>query len=384
MIPIENIKRNYGKEVALILLCCRVFLKTARSSELSIFVEQNPPDWQTVYELSKIHRIRPVVYETVISDNSNFRFKDQLKHFFLNHSLHAFRCQQKAARMISLMKQHNIPVQLYKGIHLSQLLYNHLSIREFGDMDFIVRKKDIPRLVSVLKENGYKIEGEELFVRSQKDYLAHQKDVICYERTPDGTFLYEFHYRPVGSYLAMNISFEDMLPSKWQIGDEFSNCDYLPLITLNHGLSDLYPSLRCMMDIAVLMQKCTHDTQYRLEQKLGGYYALNGSLVKQLLGVNSNGFSFQTNQNLIAALGEKIIHRLLKKKAAKRVPTSAILKASFLLRKTVSEKLKLTKAIIKYILTPNYNDTPQTQFKYKWMYIISRPLRLLQHAKRHV
>ena len=385
MIPIQDIQQKYGTEMALVLLCCRVFLKTEKSTALGSFIEQHPPDWQTVYELSKTHRIRPIIYETVIAaDHLNARFKQQLKQFFLNHSLHAFHCQQKATRMISLMKQHNIPVQLYKGIHLSQQLYNHLSIREFGDMDFIVRKEDIPRLVPVLKENGYKIEGEELFISSQENYLAHQKDIICYDRTQDGTFLYEFHYKPIGSYFATNISFGDLLPPYWKIGHEFSACDYLPLLTVNHGLVDLYPSLRCMTDIAMIMQKCMQDQHYRLDQKLSGYYGLNAYVVKQLFNIDSTTLPFQKDQKFITSLGKKIIQRLLKKNKPGRVPTSAILKASFLLRNGVSEKLKLIKAIIKYILTPNYNDTPQKQFKYKWMYLISRPLRLIQHAKRHV
>ncbi|MGC4231532.1 MAG: nucleotidyltransferase family protein [Niabella sp.] len=385
MIPIQDIQQKYGTEIALVLLCCRVFLKTEKSLVLGSFIEQHPPDWQTVYELSKIHRIRPIVYETVIAaDHLNAQFKQQLKQFFLNHSLHAFHCQQKATRMISLMKQHNIPVQLYKGIHLSQLLYNHLSIREFGDMDFIVREEDIPRLVSVLKENGYQIEGEELFTSFKEGYLARQKDVVCFADTPEGTFLYEFHYKLAGPYLSMNISFEDLLPPNWQIGDKFSGCDYLPLVTVNHGLTDLYPSLRCMMDIAVLIQKCTANQYYRLDQKLGGYYALNAYITKRLFNIDSSTLPFQRNQKLITSLGRKITHRLLKKKEAERIPTSAILKASFLLRNGVSEKLKLIKAAIKYMLTPNYQTAPAAQFKYRWRYMLFRPLRLWQYVKRHV
>src|SRR5690606_24729247 len=252
MIAIKNIQQNYGKEIALLLLCCRVYLKTEKPDVLETFIAQNTPDWDIVYELAKIHRIRPLVYETMaLADNIHAPLKDQLKRFYLDHSLHAFRCQQKASLMISLMQQHDIPVQLYKGIHLSQSLYDHLSIREFGDMDFIVRKEDIPRLVTVLKENGYTMEGEALFIDSEKDYLAHQKDVICYDKTPEGRFLYEFHYSPVGSYLAMYISFEDILPPYWKVGEDFSSGDYLPLITINHGVVDLYPSLRCMTDMAM-------------------------------------------------------------------------------------------------------------------------------------
>ncbi len=385
MIPIQDIQQKYGTEMALILLCCRVFLKTEKSTALGSFIEQHPPDWQTVYELSKTHRIRPIIYETVIAaDHLNARFKQQLKQFFLNHSLHAFHCQQKATRMISLMKQHNIPVQLYKGIHLSQQLYNHLSIREFGDMDFIVRKEDIPRLVTVLKENGYKIEGEELFISFKEDYLARQKDVVCYADTPEGTFLYEFHYKLTGPYLSMDIFFEDLLTPNWQIGDEFSGCDYLPLVTVNHGVADFYPSLRCIIDIAVLMQKCTTNQHYRLIQKLGGYYALNAYIVKQLFNIDSNQLPFQRNQKLITSLGEKITHRLLKKKETGRVSTSSILKASFLLRDGLSEKLKLIKAAIKYMLTPNYQTAPAKQFKYRWLYTLFTPQRLWQYIKRHV
>ncbi len=385
MISIEHIKQNYSKEVALLLICCRVFLKTAKSSELVLFIEQHQPDLQAVYELAKIHRIRPVVYETLAAaDSLSPQLKDQLKQFLLNHSLRSFQCHQKAASMVSLMQQHSIAIQLYKGTHLSQLLYNHLTIREFGDIDFMVRKEDIPRLITVLKETGYQIEGDELLMKSQDDYLSHQRDVICYETTPAGTFLYEFHYKPIGSYLAMDISFGDMLPPNWQIGKEFSACDYLPLITTNHGLVDLYPTLRCMMDIAMLLQQCSESRHYRLCQQLGGYYALNMYIVQQLLNVKTSDLPFPTNSSRTVWLGQKIIRRMLTRKGSERIPTSAIWGTSFLLRAGVHNKLKLLRALINYILTPNYNDAPESRFKYKWLHTISRPIRLFQNAKRHI
>lgn len=386
MIPIEEIKKESGKEIALLVFCCRVFLKTASPSELSLFIEKCNPDWNMVYELAKIHRIRPIIYETINSAGIlNDQVQNQLKSFLLKQNLHAFHCQQRAKEIISLAKASDIPIQLYKGIHLSQRLYNHISIREFSDIDFIVKEEHIAQLISVLKQAGYKIEGEDLFYQSPSRYLAQNKDVICYHNTAYGSFLYEFHYKPIGSYLGINISFEDLLPASWRIEKEFSACDYLSLLTVNHGLIDLYPNLRCITDIASIMQKCVNGGQYyRMPKRLEGYYALNAYLVKQFFNINSSDIITYTNVVLIRKLGEKIIRRLLKRKEAGRIPTSTILKASFLLRKGFSEKLKLSLASLKYILAPNHNDIEDIELKYKWMYIFYRPFRLLQNAKRHI
>lgn len=385
MIFIQDIQQNYSKEIALLVLCCSVYLKTAKPSELKVFIEKNDLNWDTVYALAKMHRIRSVVYETLVNvDDLNIHFKDQLKKFYLKHSLYAFRCQQKAEELISTLKKHEIPIQLYKGVHFSQLIYNHLSVREFGDIDFIVKKEHIPRLVTILKQSGYTMEGEELFTDSVDDYLSHQKDVICFDKTPEGIFLYEFHYKPIGSYLAMNISFEDLLPSHWKIGEAFSASDYLPLITVNHGLVDLYPNLRCMLDIALLLQQSPAAHHYKQKQKLSGYYALNAYLVKNLFNIEYTEIFVHPNPHLIASIGKKIIDRLLKKKEIGRVPTSTIIKVSFLLREGIVEKLKLVKAVIKYIITPNYNDTSKAHLKYKWMYTLTRPFRLIQNLKRYI
>ncbi len=384
MIAIENIEEKYGKEIAMVILCCRVFIKTATAPELEHFVVQAKPNWQKVYELAKAHRIRPIVYETILPlAEVDAGLKKQLKDFFVSHSLYAFQCRQKAMELTSLMRKRGIAIQLYKGTDLSELLYEHLSIREFGDIDFIVKKEDISALAAILKETGYKMEGEALFAQSPEKYLSHQKDIIYYDNNATGLFLYEFHYKPVGSYLATDLSFKDLLPAGWKIGEKLAICDYLSLLTMNHGLVDLYPTLRCVTDIALLLQKCDGSETLHQSPQLKGYYSLNTYLASQIFGVESS-ISHFSRQSRTEALARKIIHRLFIRKEIRRVPTSAILKTAFLLREGMAEKLKLIKAVVKYTLTPNYNDTPQTAYKHKWLYILSRPLRLLQHAKRHV
>lgn len=385
MIAISDIQKKYGNEIAMLMLCCRVFLKTEDLSALEQFVHAHTLDWDEVYHLAKVHRIRYIVYETTLPLQSlDLKFKEQLKQAYLNHSVRAFRCQQKAHQLVALMQQHQIPIQVYKGIHLSQQLYNHLSLREFSDIDFIVNEEDIPRLVAMLKTAGYKVEGATLFEDSEEKYLKHQKDVICYDDSPEGFFLYEFHYKPVGSYLATNISFNDLFAPSWQVGKDLSLCEYLPLLTVNHGLVDRYPTLRCMIDIALLTQKCKQSTCYRLPQLLSGYYSLNAYIIEKLFSVQATEYPAYPDTRFITQQGEQIIQWLLKKKEAGRVPLSAIIKVAYRLRSGLFEKIKLVKAVVKYILTPNYNDTTNAQQQPKWMYVLSRPIRLLQHLKRYI
>jgi hypothetical protein len=52
-------------EVGFVLLCCRVFVKTAGVEELGVYVREHELDWEVVYEVSGRHRVRPLVYRVL-------------------------------------------------------------------------------------------------------------------------------------------------------------------------------------------------------------------------------------------------------------------------------------------------------------------------------
>lgn len=62
---INIIKDKYNAEIALLILCCRVFLKTADNDQLAAYIKAHNIDWQKVYDLSTIHRIRPVIFKVL-------------------------------------------------------------------------------------------------------------------------------------------------------------------------------------------------------------------------------------------------------------------------------------------------------------------------------
>lgn len=79
MIPIKQIKDQYGNELALIILTCRVHFQSASEKELDQFIEQYKIDWNNLVHLCRWHRIRIVVYRMLTQINLPPEIHDRLK-----------------------------------------------------------------------------------------------------------------------------------------------------------------------------------------------------------------------------------------------------------------------------------------------------------------
>src|SRR5262249_1183254 len=54
-----------------------------------------------------------------------------------------------------LFEAHGIPAIPFKGPTLAVIAYGDLALRQFADLDILIRKKDLPRAKEVLFAHGY-------------------------------------------------------------------------------------------------------------------------------------------------------------------------------------------------------------------------------------
>ncbi|MBA3673390.1 MAG: nucleotidyltransferase family protein [Chitinophagaceae bacterium] len=256
---ITTIKEKYNPETALAVLCCRHYIQTVDNDYIRIFIEQNVIDWGKFYQLSKAHRIVPVCYKVL------FKFKDiigyenleDLRNYCIYFNAFSLNNKQELNRLVKLLRQNDIEVKPFKGIDFAESFYEDIALRDFSDIDIIIKAVDIERLIEVMTKDGYYSEGIKFYNKFPLQYIRYYKDIAFIKKNTSGReFLFEFHFKPAVTYQGYPFSFKEVLGKDYLIESKKLNAtDHLKLMILNNGLMDFYPNLRSVLDLAVIFKR---------------------------------------------------------------------------------------------------------------------------------
>jgi hypothetical protein len=141
-----------------LLLCCA---HTRRSSEITGRIAallSEDIDWELVLRLAQEHRLRSLLYWQLSGACPEAVPKntlDQLRnHFRANHLRNLFLTGE-LLKLLRELEASGIPAIPYKGPVLATAVYGNLALREFGDLDVLVRKDDAMKAREVLSSLGY-------------------------------------------------------------------------------------------------------------------------------------------------------------------------------------------------------------------------------------
>lgn len=129
------------------------------------------PQWDEVFRLATHHRVLPALYEALRGQSDvPASIQSALRARYLRHCQRAMRFSAELAQILQHLGARGIPVIAQKGPALAHLLYGDSTIREFGDLDLLVRPTDVPRAVEALPELGYE-KKLNLSPRQERAYL---------------------------------------------------------------------------------------------------------------------------------------------------------------------------------------------------------------------
>jgi len=239
---------RFGPEFELLLTCCK---STSQSDLLPLL----RPDlnWDCVLESAQHHRVLPALCAALASQNlllSAIRIRAH------KHAWRILHFTVELTRIARCFEQRGIPFLAYKGLALARLLYRDPAMRQFGDIDLIVRPRDVPRAKEALMELGYEpgfrlpTRQEKLFLRSGYEYVFGLKA----ERN-----LVELQWQIVPRFCSIKLDIDGLFERSIQI-----ELDGLPLRTLGHDDQMLvlcvhaakheWTQLGMLRDIATLAQ----------------------------------------------------------------------------------------------------------------------------------
>lgn len=129
------------------------------------------PQWDEVFTQAAYHRVLPAVYESLRGRSDvPASIQSALRARYLRHCQRAMRFSAELAVNLQHFESRGIPVIAQKGPALARFLYGDSTMRDFGDLDLLVRPSDVPRSVRALTELGYE-KSLMLSPRQERAYL---------------------------------------------------------------------------------------------------------------------------------------------------------------------------------------------------------------------
>ena len=377
---IELIKNRYNPEVALLLLCCRVFAGTAKAGAINDFIAGTPVDWSHFYQLASAHRIRPVLHD-VLSDaaiNADQQLKEDLRIFCIKHTAFALKKSHESARLTALLSGKGIATKTYKGGDFALVAYGNMGLRESADIDIMIEVADLDRIIPVMQADGFIMEESNYYRRFHKQYLAAEKEAV-FNKSEQKMFLQaDLHYRPSKYYMNYTGTFSELLGRDCMLaGRNLNEHDYLKLMTINSVVTDYFPDIRSVLDLGMLYKK-TGTAGESLGDIPDAYGQLGRQLVTILLDQKPD------REEIIPAavkqVGDSICKRLLTMQQKQRISFGKAFYYNIQLSGSIARKMNAIRKAIHFALTPNGRDIDSHYLPVWALYYLSRPFRLLVKA----
>ena len=163
-----------------LLLACACSSPDAERVQRARELLHLPLDWPSLIEEAQRHGVLSLVYRNFRNHFPPFIPSSLLEKMKNQHFLQvasSLRLTFHFHHLLDCFQENQIPVIPYKGPALAVSLYGDLSLRSFGDLDFLVLKKDLPWAKRLLFSQGYKwpfnLNGsrEESFLQSDEGCL---------------------------------------------------------------------------------------------------------------------------------------------------------------------------------------------------------------------
>ncbi len=244
-------------EIELLLLCARPYLDTKHTETLCKHLRDNL-DWEAIMRLSRQHAVRPMLYrhlKTLGPQVMPQAVWDDVERQFHRHVRRNLVMTKELVRLLNLFEAQGIPAIPYKGPALATAVYGDVAWRQFGDLDILVKRRDVLTVKALLLDQGYQPEFA-LTPSQERAYLRSSCEYNFRDRTK-GIHL-EIHWRIVRPYLTYSLDTDrlwDQLEPVHVAGHVMQSLglEDLLLILSIHGSKHQWERLGWIGDVAQLL-----------------------------------------------------------------------------------------------------------------------------------
>ncbi len=285
---------NARPEVQLLLGCARTTVDKSTAERIRTLLSESI-DWQYTIEQASQHRIIPLLWQSLNETCPKRVPAEVLKRLRQHSSSSAHYNLYRTGELIKLLRLfdlNGIAALPFKGPVLALAAYGNLGLRDYGDLDILVRPRDVLKTKRILIGCGYRLVTQPGRHKEPR-FSQRNKDLIFDSR--DGRVRVELHWRLTGRHFDFPLD----LNSLWARPETISLAgsvvrtlapEDLLLYLCMHGSRHGWERLLWICDVAELLR--THSRMdwellARKAQRLGSRrtLALGLILARDLLGM---------------------------------------------------------------------------------------------------
>ncbi|MEC4986133.1 MAG: nucleotidyltransferase family protein [Oscillatoria sp. PMC 1068.18] len=250
-LPINN---SLCPELQLILCCARSQITSPLASEIEILLNQDL-DWVYLLQIAKQHNVLLLVYHNLQANYSSFippEILSQLQTYAQIKTVRQLFFTKELAEIIDLLAANKVTAVPFKGAVLAKLAYGNIGLRDFCDLDILVRRDDFLYAKDLLVRHGYR-----------HKYFGDHEDAYCQAQLirEDRQLSIDLHY----NITPKNFPFCLETESLWQglktlslaEAEKKVSClspEDTVLVTYIQGKKENWNSLKRICDLAEIIQ----------------------------------------------------------------------------------------------------------------------------------
>jgi hypothetical protein len=232
-------------------------------------------DWQSLLAACDYHQVLPIVYHRLQSRSDHIvppEIMEQLRRRFYRISAYNHRLAQLLCELVSHFERQQIPCLALKGPAVALAAYGDLSLRQYEDIDIMVRVEDVSKAVEILFSLG---------LQPARGHAHRHKNVKLYHEVTlvasDKSYGVDLHWQLAPPYAR---AFGPDPTELWSraaklhlpVGDVAVLCrEDLFLALCQHGTRHRWWQLKWLFDVAELLVNAGTMDWRRVDQVMKRY-----------------------------------------------------------------------------------------------------------------
>ncbi len=385
---INNLKTiiNTHPEHKLLIAC----LKSHRDQKNALAIKElltKEIDWDYFHRTAALHGVLPIIYnnlKNIAQDFVPIKEMNDLKEQYLTNVQRNLILTGELLKILDLFESNGIETISLKGPVFAESNYGSISLRQFVDLDILVRKKDVLKAQSLLLTNGF-ILFKKIAV-DEEVYLEERNDFEFLKE--EGHIRVELHWDIVSRIYHFPLDQDKLWDNSRKIQfsgktvQGFSPEDSL-LIHCIHGTKHNWKRLKWICDISKLVEANPEvDWNYilKLAKSIGGerVFLLGLFLANDLLGTQlpEQIKSLLQSNRVVYSLAQKVYKWLftMSDYVTHKTPLFRIKT-----RERYRDKIVILARNTRWVLAPNEKDHYFLSLPsfLSFLYYIVKPIRLI-------
>ena len=273
---ITHTKTDLTDELKFLIACCQTNPSKEEINFIHSYLNTEHLMINALIPLANQHGILPLIYKTIKNLDSRYHelqsdslssspntslvarntLLSELKPLYMSIVQRNMLMTSELIRIMQLLEENNIEALTFKGPALSQMAYGDITLRQYVDLDVLVRKEDIYKIDTLLKDRGYQ-RVLEITPTQEKVYLQYAHDLGLHH--PKSGVHFEMHWSLMDDDYPMQIDLDSIWRDPQTVKINGKKIKIFPteellLYLCIHGSKHLWERIEWIKDIDLLIR----------------------------------------------------------------------------------------------------------------------------------